>query len=193
MRNLWIGAALMGAALAVAPAWAATGLECMNEGYTAEQEKVFEDFYAGFTVASLDEEGGSEAQLDPIVTRAGDCAQIHGWAPDATTNAIFYRMSTMLAHALELKTPLTPEQMGRLNLALANADQTRLRAILGPQIEASMSGEEAPEMSERDEIYLGRVVLGAALPQEQATSEYAGALLGARMMAEIAAEKFEQS
>lgn len=192
MRNLLIGAGMAGAALASVPSLAATNLECIEQGYTPGQDKVFNDFYASFTIASLDDEEGSNEHIAPIAARAGDCAQVHGWSPEAVTNAIFYRTSRMLAHALELKTPLMPEQMDRLNEAIANADQARLRAILVPQIEASMKGEEGPALLEQDQLYLGLIVLGAGLPLDQANSEYAGALLGARMVADIAAEKFAQ-
>jgi hypothetical protein len=104
---------------------------------------------------------------------------------------MFYRMSTLLAQAPEVPTPLTSEQMGQLNTRLANADHAKLREILGSGIEASMKGEDGLEMSEQDSIYLGLVVIGAGLPLDKTHSEYAVALIGARMMAEITAENFE--
>jgi len=192
MRSLLTGAAIAGLVLAASPSLAATNLECIDEGYTAEEEKVFKDFYDGFTVASLDEEDSQQAHVEPVANRAADCTIAQGWSPDAMLHAVFYRMSTMLSHALELKTPLTSEQLGKLNEAIANADQAKLREILGPQIEASMNDEASPPMSKNDELYLGLLVLGAGLPAEQGISEYAGALLGARMMAEIAAERFAE-
>ena len=195
MREWIIGAALAGAAMAAQPALAAANLECIDAGYSAEQEKIFDAYYAGFTIASLDSEesDGSNALVDPVASRAASCALEHGWSQDAIFNAIVFRMSVMLAAALEVKTPLTSEQMSSLEAALAKADQARLRAILGPGIEASLKGQPDPEMSDDDALYLGLLVIGAGLPMEQTYSEYAGALLGARMMAEMAAEKFEQS
>lgn len=193
MRNFLIGAAMMGAALAGAPAEAAANIECMDDGYSAADEKVFQDFFANFTVASMNQEGASDAYTAPIATRAANCALSNGWNEAAITNAIFYRMSVMLAAALELKSPLTKDQMTRLEDTIAKADQARLRAILGPGIEASMNSQSGPELSEEDTMYLGLVVIGAGLPQDDGIGEYVGALLGARMMAEIAAEKFAQS
>lgn len=190
MRRLMIGATVFGAATAVVPSHAAENLECIESGYTAAEQKVFDDFYAGFSMGKLDEDGSSDAHIGAISRRAGDCAERNDWQSDAIKQAILYRMSTMLAKALELKTPLTPEQLGRLDKALAEADQEKLRSILGPQIEAGMQGNEGPEMSDDDQVYLGLVVLGAGLPLDQTHSEYVGALLGARMMARIAAEKF---
>ncbi|MDG2003473.1 MAG: hypothetical protein P8J20_09095 [Novosphingobium sp.] len=187
------GVAVLGALLASSPSQAANGLECILGGYTAEQQQVFADYYSGFTAASLEQEDASDAHVNAIATRAVACAGLHSWPPDAITNAVYYRLSNMLAHALELKTPLTPEQMVSLNATLENADQTRLRATLGPGIEASMAGEEGPEMSDEDKTYLGLLVIQAGLPTDRPSSEFFGALLGARMMADIAAEKFAKN
>ena len=195
MREWMIGTALAAMALAVQPAHAASNLECIDDGYTAQQEEIFADYFRGFTVESLEAEAddASGSLIPPISDRAAHCTLEHGWSQQAILNAIIFRMSVLLAAALEVKTPLTPDQMAGLEEALAKADRARLRAILGPGIEASIKGEPEPEMSEDDKTYLGMIVLAAGLPTDQGFPEYVGALLGARMMAEIAAEKFAES
>lgn len=190
MRGFMIGAAALGATLAAGPSYAATNIECMDSGYSAEHEAVIEDFYAKFSKETLKEGSIWDSQFDPISGRVNDCAETYGWLPDAIRLAVFYRVSSMLAHALELKMPLTPEQMDSLNKTLAEADQAKLRKMLGPQIEASLIDEERPGLSEQDKTYLGMLTLRAGLPSDLVYSEYTGALLGARMMAEIAAEQF---
>jgi hypothetical protein len=196
MRTIMIAAALAGLGLAASPALAARNLECMNSGYSEEQEQIFADYLENFTVASLDEEEDEDTPdplVDPVSDRAVQCTLEHGWSPDAIYYAITYRLAVLLERALELKTPLSEEEMARMNKAIANADQDRLRAILGPDIEASLNNEDGPEMSEQDELYLGLLVLGSGLPMEESYSNYIGLVLGARMMIDITSEKFAES
>lgn len=192
MRGWFIGTVLTATAVFAQPVFAATGLECIEDGYTAEQQQVFDDYFVEFTADSLSggQDDGSGRLAEPISSRATECAAEHGWSPDAVYDAIIFRLSVLLAAALEVKTPLTPEQMAALEDAIADADQEKLRAVLGPGIEASLKGQDGPELTEEDKLFLGMIFVGAGLPEEQGYSEYAGALLGARLMAEMAAEKF---
>lgn len=192
LRELFTGVASAFAVLAVAPAMAGTNLECINEGYTEAQEQVFEDYVTNFTIASLDEEEdkNTDSLIEPISARAVNCTLEYGWSEDDIFNAVSHRMASLFGWALEVHTPLTDEQMGNFQQAMENADQARLRQVLGPQLEASMYGGEAPEMSDEDKVWFGLIVLGAGLPQDETSLEYVGLLTGARMMTQIAAEKF---
>lgn len=183
--GLAVAIALMGCPAALA----ADNLACIEEGYSGEELASFSSFYDSFQVAEL-ENGPSPEIVTAVTRRAGECAELHGWSGEAIEDAVFYRFSFVLHTALERHSPLTPAQMRRVSDAVAGADQERLNRIMGDVVEAAMNGQPAPEQSESDMIFVGRVLLRSGVPMTQGNGEYIGALIGARVMGERVRQRF---
>ena len=57
-------------------------------------------------------------------------------------------------------------------------------------VDAAMAGQPAPEPSEEDNVFLGTVILGSGIPTSEVSLNFAGSWIGAKMMRDIAAERF---
>lgn len=181
--------AMVGLAFAV-PASAATHIECVDGGYSAQDTATIQKYLADFKADSFDKQSGGDKLVPIFGARAGECAGKYGWSVDAISDSVFYRMASLLEQGLNAHTPFTPEQMQKLNAALARADKDKLRRIFGPMVEPETSGKNAPAPDEKDSVYLGMLLMSSGLPLDDKTGEFAGALIGARTMKDIFAEKF---
>ncbi|EIZ79979.1 hypothetical protein WSK_1345 [Novosphingobium sp. Rr 2-17] len=173
-----------------ASAMAATNIECIDSGYSAKDTATLGKYFANFRYETFD--NGAMEKLVPIfAARAGECASEYGWSVDAISDAVFYRTSELLGQALTQRPPYKPEDMKKLETALARADPARMRKIFGPIVQAQIENSKASEMSGTDETYLGMLLMSSGLPMEgKHVAEFAGALIGARIMKQIYAEKF---
>jgi len=186
-----IAAGSIAAALFAIPlgAHAADHLDCMAQGYDAEQEKVIESFVGSFDTKSLKSEP-SGALMGALSARAGACADQHGWSPNAILNAVFHQTGAMMEAGLRRHSPLSDADMVRLLRAINRADQQRLWPILENMMGPFMSGEEAEEPSKDDNLYLGLVILSSGIPDNDTSTKFAGALLAAQAIQRLAAKRF---
>lgn len=192
MKRFWAGLAVALACTSFPPkAQAAENIACIDQGYTPDEIAEVDRYYDGFQISET--EGGPPPELMTAITRrAGECADTHGWPPDAIEDAVFYRVSLVLRTALERRSPLTPSQMRRVTEAIAAADPSRLDRIIGGIEEAALNGAAASEPSESDSIFMGRLFLRSGVPMTQSNAEYVGALIAARAMGERWRRRFAE-
>ena len=168
---------------------AADNLACIEQGYSAGESASFERFYESLRVENLNSDMPPDI-LAAVTRQAGECADAHDWPPEAIEDAVLYRLATILRTALERRSPLTPAQMRRITEAVASADQERLGRIFGAIEEAAMNGEDEPQPSDSDSVFIGRILLRSGVPMTESNAQYAGAVIGARMMGERAQQRF---
>lgn len=181
--------ALIGLAAAI-PAVAASGLDCVDSGYSAKDSAAIETFLANFSMSDFQGQSGIEKLVPVLAARAGECAGEHGWSVEAISDSVYYSTATVLSRALARHSPFTPEQVQRLDAALERADKARLRKIFGPMVEAQAGDKPAADPDGQDSIYLGMMLMSSGVPLDEKGGEYAGAVIATRMMREIYAEKF---
>jgi hypothetical protein len=181
---------ILAASMMANPASAATNLDCMEAGYTAEQSKLFNDFTAHYQLGVKGGDDEAKKMIGPIAVHANECAAKLGWSTDAMLQSIYYKMSGLLGSALQNQSPLSLVDKAKVNGLLKGKWRDKLRAALGPIIEGQMGGGEATKPSKGAEMELGLIILAEGLPTEGKFPEHIGALLGALLMQEISAEKF---
>lgn len=168
---------------------AADHLDCMAQGYDAEQEQVIASFIAALDAADQKSEP-SGPLMAALSAHAGACADRHGWSPAAILNAIFHQTGAMMEAGLRGNSPLSDADMARLEKAIAGADQQRLWPILERMMGPLMTGAEAGEPSADDTLYLGLVIMSSGIPVDERNTKFAGALLAAQAIQRLAAQRF---
>lgn len=181
---------LLAGLVLASPAQAASELSCIDTGYADKDVAALETFYGEFKIKDNGESAGLDRFVQGFAARAGECAGTHGWSVDALTDAVFYRTATVLETALLRHAPLSAPDMAKMEAAFARADKARIRAIFGPMIEAEANGTKAPEIDQKDAVYIGMLLMSAGVPMTDETGEFAGALIAARVMKDMFAEKF---
>lgn len=191
MKPVLFGAvALLCAGLPPTAASAATNLDCMSRGYSVEVEAEFNTLAAGYTYST-----GKDPELPPtlfnaIVARTGECADLHGWPPEAIEDALLHQVFDRLRVLLIAGTPLSPQQMIRADQAIASVDQTRLRRVIGKMIDDSFAGQDDPEVVRADELFLGSLALRSGLSGEGPGAEFLGSYVASVIGAQIYADRF---
>jgi hypothetical protein len=191
VKSALLGAvALLCTALLPSAASAATNLDCMSQGYSVEAETEFNALAAGYTYST-----GKDPELPPtlvnaIVARTGECADLHGWPPEAIEDALLYQVFDRLRVLLIAGTPLSPQQMIRADQAIASVDQTRLRAVIGKMIDDSFAGQDDPQVARADELFLGSLALRSGVSSEGTGAEFLGSYVASVIGAQIYADRF---
>lgn len=178
-------AGAIAALLSALPAAAAAKIECVRSGYSAADNALFDDFVAkGF------DKGDTKAIVAPIAARAQACAAENNWPSGAIVQALFYQMASLAERSVIVAPQLSSADMAKFE-AFYTKNHVRLRELLGPMIEAQMTGEQRT-MPKASEIELGLLIIGGGLPADEKSATFVGKVIGTRLMAEISAEKFSQ-
>lgn len=194
MKTCLAAVAVMAAAFS-APALAATGLDCLDTGYTTEEQATFAGFEAGFSFVAFQNEEQSEKMLEPLNPALGRRAEVcmaqHGWSEKAMEQALFHKISGLLLAAIDRNTVLTPQLHGKLRAFAANGDQARLRRVFAPMVNRANAAQADPDQAKADaEYFVGQLITDGFNPDDTTSLEYVGAWFGAKYGAELAAEQF---
>lgn len=179
-----------GLATVAANARAAEHIDCVDTGYEAEQAALLSRVENEFSMAEWSGEGVSAEVLTAVSARAGQCADVHNWSPDAIEQSIFYRLGSLLATGLEKQAPISPAQMERLKEVVRTTDKTQLYAVVGPMIDAGMEGREESASNQAQLLFLSRLVLKTGMPATKANSEFVGAWLAGVVIRDRAKDRF---
>lgn len=180
-----IRAGTAAALLCALPAAAATKIECVRTGYSAADTALFDDY-----VAKGMDGANAKAVVLPIATRAQACAAENNWPSEAIMQALFYQMAFLAERSIVAKPELSSADMAKMETFYVK-NQNRLRQLLGPMIEGQMAGQQQP-LTKASEMELGLMIITAGLPADEKSATYVGKVIGARLMAEISAEKFSK-
>ena len=178
-------AGAIAALLAAIPAAAATKIECVKGGYSAADTALFDDF-----VSKGMDKGDMKAIVAPIAARAQACATENSWPAEAIIHALFYQMAALAERSVIAAPELSSADMAKME-TLYTKKRVRLRQLLGPMIEAQMTGQQT-SMPKSSEVELGLMIITGGLPADDKSATYVGKVIGARMMGEISAEKFSK-
>ena len=192
VKSALLGAvALLCTALLPSAASAATNLDCMSQGYSAEAETEFNALAAGYTYSTgKDLPDLPLTLINAIVARTGECADLHGWPPEAIEDALLYELIDRLRVLLIAGTPLSPQQMIRADRAIASVDQTMLRSVIGKMIDDSFAGQDDPQVARADELFLRSLALRTGLSGEGPGAEFLGTYVVSVIGAQIYADRF---
>lgn len=169
---------------------AAQNLECISDGYDAAHGREVDAYQNGFRA-----DNGWAPELPGSITvavsgRAGDCAEQHDWSPEAIEDAIYFRLFTIMHEGMIRNAPFSQAQMQRIDRTIASADQERLRAVVSQIMTSMFGGDEAPEISDADTMFFGRLVLRSGVPATETNGVFVGAYIGATVMPRLIADRF---
>lgn len=190
LRELVSATVIIVVSAIAAPASAASHLECVDTGYSAQGQAAIEKFLTDFDVANFEKQSAGGAVIPVFGARAGECAGQHGWSMDAISDSVFYRMAALLEQGLRRHSPYTVEQMQRLDAALARADKDRLNRMFGPMMDMEQRSGPHAQPNPEDRMYLGMLLLSSGVPLDEKSGKFAGTLIGALVMKDIYARKF---
>lgn len=179
LRKLVISAGAFALALSSAPALAqGKGIDCMANSYTASQRARMAEIGpdvsfgdGGTTNAAADELG------DIAMAAVEQCLTRHGWTQEQAMYAAFYELGRVSEAGFRASGELTPEQLRRIDEALATGDRSRLWAAVERGLTGGMvdDGSGPPP---GDAIAMGAFVLGAGIEATERNGERVGILLG---------------
>jgi len=181
---------IVGTAFSATASRAADNLDCVSTGYTAEIAAEIDSFQGIFNAGNGWGPELPQSVFGAVTGRAGQCAEQHGWSPEAIEDAVFFQMFSILRGGVARGTPLSSTQMQRVDQALAGPDQERLRAIVGRQVDSVLGGAEAPEPTEAENMFIGRLILRAGVPVTEENGHYVGAYMASVVMPQVIAARF---
>lgn len=123
-----------------APARAAEHLDCMAAGYSEAESATIEAFMAGFDFREPN--APAPAYQSVLTLRADACAAEHGWSPEAKAVALRHRRASFLRTALRRNAPVAPDDVDRMDAAIAAADQAQLWQTIARWLEQTGRGEQ---------------------------------------------------
>ena len=182
-------------ALACLPvvAHAATNLECMSEPYSAEDQRLLELLGAAVPRsdrgASASESENAE-RVSVLVVRAGDCADRHGWSPEAMEAAVLYKMFDLFRIHMRTTYPFTAAQKARIDNVLASADQARLMRIVGIADAAMREEDGSADLQREDHIYLTRLMRQMGIPETGNNPELVGTWIAGHFAPQLYSARF---
>lgn len=165
----------LGAAALPATAHAADQLDCISNGYDAEQQAVLDGYVAAFDISDMDTSERPMDVLDIIEERAQQCATEHGWSADASDAAGLYHFGFLTAGSLRQKHPEAALVIDKIDTELPDADRERFWSIM---TFATGAGGEKAEPTNDDFMFVGMIILRFQPGADMDQQETIGALIG---------------
>lgn len=184
---LLAGAALM----TTAPAFAGEQgeLDCVANGYTAEQRAELDGLLADVDLLSQGENPGLDAVGAVVMARASECAMQFEWSEAEVEPALLHEFGRLLEVGFLRHGQLTPSEIAAVDAALARGDRTALWAALEAQLASGMAGD-AEIVSDANATVFGLFILETGLGLDEAKAEQVGVYLAAKAMQRASARQF---
>lgn len=187
-------AAAFAVALVASPVHAASGLDCLDRGYAAAEQAQIDRFHADFSFEKFSNDATSDQVLDPLIqgitNRAAACSQQNRWSDPAFEQAMYYKIYSSLARAMERRAPVAQAVVVKIKAGTTGADRLKLKQIFLPTLASAGTGAPAPGISAEHEAFIEQFLTRNGIPTDQVTVEFFGAWVAAELGAEVAFEKF---
>lgn len=188
MRPFW----LAGAALLMAPGAQAADpgeLGCMDKGYTPEQRTQLDALLAKVDLLAGGEDAFT-AELGMLIGAvATTCADTLEWNDAEIQPAVLYEFGRLSETAVRRHGPLTADEVGKIDAALAKGDRASLWRALEEQIAAGLAGEGDPLTTENATL-LGVFMVETGVDLGGTKPEQVGAFLATKAMQRISSREF---
>lgn len=189
LRTMAAAIAALGVTMG-APADAAENLDCIDKGYTAEQQAVLDAYIGRFNMESWSKNGVPSEVLTVIVDRVRACASMHGWSAEAAQHALLFKLARIGVAGVETTGPLSPAQILQVRNAMTAEDKIKVRAIFGAMVKAYGEGTLERSPRETPDMFIGKLILRSGIPTTTKNVRAAGGWLAASVLVEQYAEFF---
>ncbi len=171
-------------------ATAAENLECINGGYSAAEQATLDNFVANFSMETWGK-GGPPSEIRAVVgDRAKACAKSYRWSPEATHQAMLFKLASIGLAGVENNGPLSTDQIRLLESAMTADDKMRIRAIFDGMEKAQREGQSLDAPTRSADLFIGKLILRAGIPGSPENARAAGGWVAAKALRGRYAESF---
>lgn len=187
------GLMLTGLAIATmaTPAWAgdAAELNCVENGYTAQQKAELDRLLGKIDVLGESTDPAMDALGEVVVGAATACMTSFDWSEDELNPAMIYEFGRLMEASFRTGNTLPAGDIAKIDAALGRGDRSALWAVLEEQIDAGMAGEEG-DVSDAGAATLGLFIIETGIGTEGTKPELVGVYLTAKAMQRVSARQF---
>ncbi|MFM5932274.1 MAG: hypothetical protein ACKOPQ_15360 [Novosphingobium sp.] len=190
MKSLLSLAAAVSALGLALPASAATGLDCIDGGYSAADQAVLNGFDGKFTYQGADNAALTKAAVGVMAVRADACTAEKKWTLNAKRYATMHKLAVHMERAMRANGLFNAAQLTKLDALMTGSSGDVVRAALAPAVRAQLLGQPAPAQDNGQLTAVGLAIMSSGLPTDAKNGDFIGQLIGARLLNEIASELF---
>ncbi len=183
--------AAMLAILFATPATAETaGLECMAASYDAEEQATLERLSLDYGVGADHQGNEAAGQLAKLAgAEAKECGDRAGWGQEELVYAALFEIGRVGENAIRHSAMFTPDQLQKIDAALAKGDRGTLWAGVERSVWAGMMKKDA-DGTPQDTFAMGAFLMGVGIGADDAVGEKTGMLLGMMALQRIGQREF---